>query len=191
MSKKGAQPALKTREYDLLLSLVSSPRKQSNKIFDKHDNCFTGKSFRELEELTGHSKSKIARLFKKLRDRKLIKEVINVQGNTVTMLSPIFLPLTKNPIDQRFKRAMYSLGSHDAANVWSRICREDYKLYDYNSFVPSDVIDFETGEVITHANKVAIRSLDHNEAIEWRIHRHSYSCIDRTKRRTRSIVQAA
>ncbi|MEZ9281785.1 MarR family transcriptional regulator [Vibrio cyclitrophicus] len=182
MQDTGEQYPLTKPEHQLLLSLVNCRNKQSRKVFDKKDSCFTKPSIREIAEVTDHSRSSIGRLLKKLTELELLKFVTNAQGEQVRMLSPFFIPLTSNYIDKRFKLAMFALGSYADTCEWSKHCREDGVLYDFEKFIPEDV-DLETGEVITSVQKHKIRELSILELKQWDKHRQSYSCTDRTKRR--------
>ncbi|WP_418641707.1 MarR family transcriptional regulator [Vibrio chaetopteri] len=183
MQDTGEQYTLTKAEHQLLLGLVNCRNKQSRKVFDKKDNCFIKPSIRDIEAVTYYSSSSIGRLFKKLSDLSLLKYVTNAQGDRVRMLSPFFMPLTSNTIDRTFKYAMFSLGSYNAACKWSKHCRTDGLLYDFNTFCSSEVIDFDTGEVIKSEQKDVIRELSILELKRWDKHRQSYSCTDRTKRR--------
>ncbi|MFN3015559.1 MarR family transcriptional regulator [Vibrio coralliilyticus] len=179
MQKKGEKYALTKPQHSLLLGLVNSRNKQSRKVFDKKDNCFTKKSIREIEEVTPYSKSSIGRLFKALRTRNLIKIVVNNNGDSVLMLSPAFMPLTTIHFEKLFKLAMYELGSFKKACEWSNACRADGVIYDFHTFTKADVIDFETGEVIPQ--RVVHRQMDELELLRWERFRQSYSSKDRTK----------
>lgn len=188
MQDTGEQYPLTKPEHQLLLSLVNCRNKQSRKVFDKKDNCFTKPSIREIAEFTAQSKSSIGRLLKKLTELELLKFVTNAQGEHVRMLSPFFMPLTSNYIDRKFKYAMFALGSYNAACEWSKHCREDGLLYDFNTFSTSEVIDFDTGEIIKSEQKDVIKKLGILELKRWEKHRQSYSCTDRTKRRAPALV---
>jgi len=172
---------LPKKQHELLFRLVNSPKKQSNKIFDKQDNCFQEHSYRELEELSGESKSSIGRLFKALKDRGLIKCVIDSKGGSVLMLAPYY-SCRGGSFEKLFMQAMFALGNHELACEWSNSCRKDYVLYDYNVFSETELVDFTTGE-ITYPNKVALRKLSHFEVMQWSKYRSSYSSVDRTKHR--------
>ncbi|EOB4971922.1 MarR family transcriptional regulator [Vibrio fluvialis] len=181
MKIKGEKHPLSKKDYSLLVELISSPLKQSNKIFDKKDNCFTDKTVRELEKLTGHSKSKLSRLFQKLQKLNLTKKVLDSAGNQVVMLSPFFIANTTHGIERNFKFAMFTLGSHDAACHWSNECRKNRVIYDLDTFNDADVIDFDTGEVVSQ--RQIRRKLSQHEIYQWDKYRQSYSSVDRTKRR--------
>ncbi|QSV13419.1 MarR family transcriptional regulator [Photobacterium ganghwense] len=191
MSNKG-EYVLTNREMNLLLALVQSLRKGANKIFDKKDNCFTNKSFRELEKLTDKSKSSLQRLFQKLESEGLTRTVINVQNEEVLMLKPSFLPCSYSMYETYFKNAMFHLGSHKSACEWASRCRKDYTLYDYTDFCPTkitEINDINTGElIITGVNK--IRPLTLLEVKKWNEYIVSESITDRTKRR-QSVATAA
>ncbi|MEZ9297901.1 MarR family transcriptional regulator [Vibrio splendidus] len=179
--------SLTKSEYQLLLRLVNSRRKQSKKVFDKHDNCFRQGTYRELAELTNESKSKIHRLFSKLRSRGLLKIVLNVNNKPSPMLNPTFLSC-KPSWQKKFMEAMYSLNSHDEAIKWARLCREDFKLYSH--FEPIDmceIIDISTGEVLTVKPQV-IRKLSRHEVREWEFTLDNYTSVDRFKRRPRRLA---
>ncbi|MEZ8657582.1 MarR family transcriptional regulator [Vibrio cyclitrophicus] len=182
MQNTGEQDPLTKAEHQLLLGLVNCRNKQSRKVFDKKDNCFTKPSIREIAEVTDYSRSSIGRLFKKLTELGLLKFITNARGENVRMLSPFFIPLTSNYVDKRFKFAMFALGSYADTCEWSKHCREDGTLYDFERFVPENV-DLKTGEVVTPVQKHAIREMSILELKQWDKHRQSYSCIDRTKRR--------
>ncbi|WP_102292094.1 MarR family transcriptional regulator [Vibrio cyclitrophicus] len=187
MQKTGEQYPLTKPEHHLLLGLVACTNKQSRKVFDKNDNCFRKPSIRAIATVTSYSNSSIGRLFKRLSDQGLMKFVTNAQNEEVRMLSPFFMPLTSSNVDKRFKYAMFALGSYAAACEWSKHCRDDGILYDFNTFNTSEVIDFDTGEIVTSMRKDCIRELSILELKQWDKHRQSYSCNDRTKRRTKSL----
>ncbi|MCY9853229.1 MarR family transcriptional regulator [Vibrio mediterranei] len=179
--------SLTKSEHQLLLRLVNSRRKQSKKVFDKHDNCFRQTTFRELAELTTESKSNIHRLFSKLKSIGLLETVINVNDQPVPMLNPTFL-CCKPKWQKKFMEAMYSLGSHDEAIKWAKLCREDFKLYSYSEPIDiCEIIDVSTGEVLTIKPKV-VRNLSQHEVREWEFTLDSYTSIDRCKRRPSSLV---
>lgn len=183
MSNKGEKALpLTTREMNLLLALIHSPRRGANKIFDKKDNCFTNKSLRELEQLTGKSRSSLQRLFQKLESEGLTRTVINVQNEEVLMLKPSFQCFSGSKYETNFKNAMFHLGSHNNACEWAAKCREDYVLYDYTNFYPTEIIDFTTGEVI-NSGMSELRDLSEFEVDMWNKYINSYSKTDRTKRR--------
>lgn len=181
MQKKGEKRPLTKPQHQLLLGLVHSRNKQSRKVFDKKDNCFTNKSLRELEKVTPYSKSSLGRLFKKLEERDLTRTITNHKGESVTMLSPSFMPCTTHYLEKRFKLAVYTLGSYQKACDWSDACRTDSVIYDLDTFTLADVINFETGEVLPQ--REIRRTLNVFEVKEWDKYRHSYSCTDRTKHR--------
>lgn len=184
MKAKGenqVKKALPERQHQLLFRLVNSKRKQSNKIFDKQDNCFQVSSCRKLAELSGESKSSIHRLFVTLKKEKLVKLVTDNNGVEVLMLAPHFSSRGAY-FERLFMRAMFALGSYERASEWSLACRQDYTLYDYSIFDTNELIDFNTGE-ITYPNMVALRRLNHFEVTQWNSYRSSYSSVDRTKHR--------
>ncbi|WP_065311698.1 hypothetical protein [Vibrio mediterranei] len=179
--------SLTKSEYQLLLRLVNSRRKQSKKVFDKHDNCFRQGTYRELAQLTDESKSKIHRLFSKLKSKGLLKTVVNVNGKPVPMLNPTFLSC-KPKWQKKFMEAMYSLNSHDEAIKWARLCREDFKLYSYSEPIDAcEIIDISTGEVLT-GKPTVIRQLSPHEVREWEFTLDNYTSVDRCKHRPRSLV---
>lgn len=166
-------------QYKLLLRLINSRRKQTNKFYDSYDNCFYSFSYRKLAELSGESKSSLNRLFNTLSCKGLAKKVTNNAGDKVYMLNPNFL-CCKSKWQKLFMIAMYKLESYDLACLWGEACRWDYQLYDLNTFHGSEIIDFETGEII---QPKAIRKLSHNEVLAWKAYINSYSSTDRTKQR--------
>lgn len=139
--------ALSGREMKLLLSLVHSTNKQSKKIFDKHDNTFTNKPLRERADITHQSKSKLGRLFKKLREKGLLKKVETATGEVREMLNPSFY-CCREGFEKRFMQAMYEQGSHVKACKWSALCKHEMKLIDYRNMEKTEVIDEDTGEVL-------------------------------------------
>jgi len=182
MRKAVKHTPIPTKQHELLLRLINSPRKQSNKIFDKKDNCFIPRSFRDLEYVSGESKSSLQRLFTTLRNQDLTREVLNEVNERVRMLNPSFIHVSDSKYDSWFKKAMYHLGSYSLACEWASYCRKDSILYDYNNFSTCEVIDISTGEV-THPNMTKRRNLTTFEVYDWNKYRESYSSVDRTKRR--------
>lgn len=139
------KPALSDPQYRLLIALVDSTSKCSNKIFDKKDNCFQTSNLREIESITGESKSSLGRLFKALSDNDLTRKVIDVFGAERIMLSPFYLPCTRNPFILLFKKAMYSQGSHNKAIIWAKDSRRDGVLYNWDNHLAE--FDEDTGEL--------------------------------------------
>lgn len=139
------ETTLSEPQYQLLLSLVDSTRKQGNKIFDKKDNCFQFKTIRELEAISGESKSSLGRLFKALSDNDLTRKVTDVFGTQRIMLSPFYLSCTHNPFELLFKKAMYAQGSHIKALAWGKDCRRDGVLYNWDNHLKE--FDEESGEL--------------------------------------------
>jgi hypothetical protein len=177
---------LPEKQFQLLFRLVNSPKKQSNKIFDKQDNCFQVHSYRGLAELSGESKSSIGRLFGALKADNLVKKVIDIMGNEVLMLAPYF-SCRGGKFEKLFMHAMFQMGSNDLACEWSKHCRKDYVIYDCNVFNTMELVDFKTGE-ITYPNMVVMRRLSYFEVKQWNSYRNSYSANDRTKSRVQSAT---
>lgn len=186
MQNKGEKYALTKPQHSLLLGLVNSRNKQSRKVFDKKDSCFTKKSIREIEEVTPYSKSSLGRLFKALQTRNLVKSVINQSGDSVLMLSPAFMPLTTIHFEKLFKLAMYEFGSFEKACEWSKACRADSVIYEFHTFTKADVINLETGEVTPQ--RLIRRQMDELELLRWERFRRSYSSTDRTKWRKPNLA---
>ena len=165
------------KQYSLLIKLINSRNKQSNKIFDKHDYCFQ-KSVREIAEITGDSKSTIGRLFTSLKEKGLAKVVLDNANSQRLMLNPSFINLSRKKHYKWYNSAMYHLGSDERAREYSKQCKLDGVLYDYETF--GEVIDFDTGEV-TYGK--IIRKLTQYEQKSWFEDKNEYSSTDRTKRR--------
>ncbi|MCQ1060845.1 MarR family transcriptional regulator [Photobacterium sp. ZSDE20] len=177
---------LPTKQFQLLIRLVNSNRKQSNKFFDKADNSFLTTNLRKLEALSGESKSSLQRLFKSLREKDLLRDgIVNAAGQPISMLNPSFL-YRSSGWEKIFAQAMFHLGSHEGAVIWAQKCRTDYRLYDFTVFclkkVNTEVIDFETGEVIPFEQPY-LRVLSERDVMGWNGYTCSYSSTDRTKRR--------
>ena len=174
---------LKPKQFELLVKLVHSRNKQSRKIFDKHDNCFQ-KSIREIEIITKHSKSSVGRLFHIMREKDLVRDVIDISGTKRLMLNPAFRYYRNHQYFGKFYQlAMYHLGGDAKANQWSKKCREHGVLYDYKLF--GEVIDFGTGEVNYGP---IIRRLTTGEWKRWDDEIRKHSCFDRVKKRAKSAI---
>lgn len=169
---------LKPKQFELLMKLVNSRNKQSRKIFDKHDNCFQ-KSTREIQGITGYSKSSVGRLFRTMRQQDLVRDVVDVFGVERLMLNPAFFYHRKKYFDKWYQLAMYHLGSDAKAKQWSQKCREYGVLFDYQVF--GEVIDLKTGAV---SYGRIIRKLTYGECKSWYDEIKTPSCFDRAKRRT-------
>lgn len=181
LSIQDPENQLPEKQYALLLRLINSRRKQSNKIFDKKDNCFQIYEYRKIELLTGESKSSIGRLFQLLRSRKLLKTVESNQGTNTLMIAPYFY-CNGSWIEKRFMKAMYILGSHKLACEWSKACLQNGVLYSPENFNTFELINMQTGE-ITRPNMKELKKLSPFEVEQWKQYRASYSKFDRTKPR--------
>ncbi|GAB7220428.1 MarR family transcriptional regulator [Vibrio comitans] len=171
---------LTKKEHTLLLQLVNSTNKQSRKIFDKQDNTFTEKSFREREQILGVSKSRLQRLFDKLKKHDLLRLVDTATHERLWMLNPSFMCRNKGEFEKRFMQAMYEQQSHQKALEWTELCRSEDKLIDFSDMSPAEMIDYDTGEVVTIYN--SLRDLMPGEAMRWTKERQAYTSTDRTKR---------
>ncbi|MGB2740589.1 MAG: hypothetical protein WBC60_08550 [Cognaticolwellia sp.] len=163
--------------HRLLLALVNDTHKQKNKVFDKHDNCFQ-KGQRHMALITGKSKSSINRLFVTMKDKDLVRKVIDCEEVERDMLNPVYIWCKPDKYNRLFHMAMYHLGSDDRARKWARQCKNDAVLWDYTCF--GEVVDIITGE-ITHGCEV--RKLSTFELYQWEKSRVTSTCWDRTKRR--------
>ncbi|WP_122081899.1 MarR family transcriptional regulator [Vibrio coralliirubri] len=171
---------LTKKEHNLLLQLFNSPHKQSRKIFDKQDNTFTEKSFREREKITGVSKSQLQRLFDKLKKHDLLRLADTATHERLWMLNPSFMCRNKGEFEKRFMQAMYEQQSHHKALEWAELCRFEHKLIDFSDMSPVEAIDYDTGEVTTSYS--SLRDLMPGEAMRWAKERQAYMSTDRTKR---------
>ena len=163
--------------YGLLLELVNDTHKQKNKIFDKHDNCFQ-KGQRHMALITGKSKSSINRLFVTMKDKDLVRKVIDCDELERDMLNPAYIWCKLDIYNKLFHMAMYHLGSDSRAREWAYQCRNDAVLWDYTCF--GEVVDIRTGE-ITYG--CAVRKLSAFELYQWEKSRATSTCWDRAKRR--------
>jgi hypothetical protein len=181
------QYSLSAQQFGLLKRLVNSKRKQSNKIFDKQDYCFIPRSLRDLERVSGESKSSLQRLFASMESKGLLQKVRNESNLEVWMLNPSFLGRAGSTYNEWFMKAMYHLRSYNKACEWSQYCRKHGVLYNYNHFSTTEVIDLSTGEV-TFPNNEKLRNLTAYELYLWEQYRESYSSTDRTKKRTNTVA---
>lgn len=105
------------------------------KVFDKHDNTFKMSTRQIAKKLGMSSHTTIVRFFKMLKDKQLMKEVLDIYNKPALMLSPRFF-WEHNKSELHFGFTMYILGSHKAAVEHSKV---EVSL--------NSKVDVETGEM--------------------------------------------
>lgn len=136
---------LHPRQFTLLTELMNHPTRGKNRIFNKVNNCFC-QSQSSIVTITNKSKSTISRLFNTLKERDLLRQVSDIEGNLQWMLNPSFMySHYSNHYVELFYKAVYGTGCYSKAQKWRLACLKDGLLYDYNNFC--EVIDFDTGEI--------------------------------------------